>query len=281
MTKTRKPLVIYHHPCLDGFTSAWVAWREFGDDGADYLPQGYSEEPEIPDVDNRIVYILDFAYRADIMREIAERAETVIVLDHHQSAEENLLPLLEEGIIEGEFDMERSGAGMTWDFFNLDLPRPLFVDYVEDRDLWNFNLPDSQEINIALFSHPYDFVRWNSFRIGVEALRIDGEAIHRKHMKDVHELTEQTMYLTIGGHKNIPTVNANYFYGSDLAAVLGEDQPFGAYFWINSNQEYCFGLRSAQDGSDVAKVAQAYGGGGHKHAAGFRVKSLDDLNTHG
>jgi oligoribonuclease NrnB/cAMP/cGMP phosphodiesterase (DHH superfamily) len=212
------------------------------------------------------------------MREIAKRAETVIVLDHHQSAEQALLPLLEEGIIEGEFDMERSGAGMTWDFFRLDEPRPKFIDYVEDRDLWRFALPNSKEVTMAIFSYEYTFDNWDQFRYCFDSLEDDGKAILRKHMKDVHELTEQTMYLTIGGYKNIPTVNANYFYGSDLAAVLGKDQPFGAYFWMNADQEYCFGLRSAKDGADVAKVAQAYGGGGHKHASGFRIKSLEDLN---
>ena len=95
---SRKPLIIYHAPCADGFTAAWVAWREFGKD-AEYLPQGYSDEPEVPDVDDRLVYILDFCYPEAIMREIADRAETVILLDHHVSAEKEVAPLLAEGLI--------------------------------------------------------------------------------------------------------------------------------------------------------------------------------------
>ncbi|MHA1289143.1 MAG: phosphohydrolase [Candidatus Thorarchaeota archaeon] len=279
MNESRKPLVIYHYPCADGFTSAWIAWKEFGDD-AEYLPQGYSDNPEIPDVDNRIVYLLDYAYRIDVMREIAERAETVIVLDHHKSAEEDLLPLFEEGLIEGEFDMERSGAGITWDWFNVDAPRPALVRHVEDRDLWNFTYPDTREINIALFSYPYEFEAWDQFETSVGTLISEGRAILRKHTKDVHELIEQTMYLTIGGHDNISTVNANYMFGSDLAAVLAKGQPFAAYFWINANGEYVFGLRSNKDepqAVDVGEIAFAYGGGGHKHASGFRIKNLSEL----
>lgn len=284
---TRKPLVIYHHPCLDGFTSAYIAWKEFGD-AADYLPQGYADAPEIPDVDDRFVYILDFAYPAKLMREIAERAAIVIVLDHHKSAEADLLPLFEEGVIEGEFDMERSGAGITWDFFHPGEDRPAFINYVEDRDLWRYALPKSREINMAMFAYDYTFENWDTFdyptsmheQRPIDRLREEGEAIFRKHMKDVHELTEQTMYLTIGGHENVATVNANYFYGSDLAAVLAKGQPLGAYFWINSNGEYVFGLRSNKDESqavDVSAIALAYGGGGHKHASGFRIKSLSEL----
>jgi len=277
---TRKPLIIYHYPCLDGFTSAYIAWREFGYEGAEYVPGSYSEQAEIPDVDDRIVYILDFSYPADVMREIARRAETVIVLDHHKSAEADLLPLLEEGIIEGEFDMDRSGAGMTWDFFNVDEPRIPFINYVEDRDIWRKELPDCEEINLAMFSYEYTFENWDTFCGSIDWLKDQGKAIHRKHMKDIHELIEQKMLLTIGGYENIPTVNANYFFGSDLAAILAVDEPFGAYFWLNAKGEFCFGLRSNADdpkAADVSLIATAYGGGGHKHAAGFRVDSLSDL----
>lgn len=279
MTVKRGPLVIYHHPCADGFTSAYIAWKQFGN-AAEYLAQGYADDPVIPDVDDRFVYILDFAYRADVMRKIAERADTVIVLDHHKSAEADLLPLLEEGIIEGEFDMERSGAGITWDFFNLGEPRPAFVDMVEDRDLWKYEIEGSKEFNMALFSYDYTFENWDRFFNEPERLVNAGRALLRKHMKDVHELTEQTMYLTIGGHENISTVNANYMFGSDLAAVLAKGQPFGAYFWVNASGEYVFGLRSNKDepqAVDVSKIAFAYGGGGHKNASGFRVKDLSAL----
>jgi len=283
----RKPLVIYHFPCLDGFTSAWVAWKEFGDE-ADYLPAGYADDPVIPDVDNRIVYILDYSYPEKHMREIAKRAETVIVLDHHLSAEKDLAPLLEEGIIEGEFDMDRSGAGMAWDWFNLGEPRPDFVNYVEDRDLWRKELPDCEQINIAMFSYDYTFENWETFdyptsmaeQRPIERLRQEGKAIWRKHMKDVDELITQAMRLTIGGYDNIMTVNANYMFGSDLAGKMCIGKPFAAYFMMNANGEYVFGLRSEAGGPqevDVSEIAKSYGGGGHKNASGFRVKSLEDL----
>jgi oligoribonuclease NrnB/cAMP/cGMP phosphodiesterase (DHH superfamily) len=273
----RNPLIIYHSPCADGFTAAWIAWKEFGDD-AEYVAATYNDQPEIPDVDDRIVYILDFSYPAPIMRRIAERAEKVIVLDHHKSAEESLGPLLEEGVIEGEFDMDRSGAGMTWDWFNLGEPRPMLVDYVEDRDLWRYRFPNTKEVNLAMFSYPYDFETWDNLCVG--ELINDGRAIARKHQKDVDELKEQAMRLTIAGYHNILTVNANYFYGSDLAGQLADGEPFAAYFWMNKDEQLVFGLRSVEgqeQAVDVANIAKEFGGGGHKHASGFRVGSLDEL----
>ena len=273
----RKPLIIYHGYCADGFTAAWIAWKEFGEN-ADYFAGVYADQPEVPDVDDRIVYILDYSYPEPIMRDIADRAEKVIVLDHHKSAEEDLGKLLEEGIIEGEFDMDRSGAGMTWDWFHLDEPRPLLVDYVEDRDLWRFKYRNSKEVNIAIFSHPYEFEVWDELCVG--ELINDGKAILRKHLKDVNELKEQAMRLTIGGYDNIRAVNANYFYGSDLAGQMSENEPFAAYFWMDKDEQLQFGLRSCADNPDavdVAAIAKSYGGGGHKHASGFRVADLDEL----
>ena len=276
----RTALVIYHSPCLDGFTSAWVAKQAMGNT-AEYVPGNYNNDGTLPDVDNRIVYLLDFSYPKDTMIKLAVLASTVIVLDHHLSAQKDLEPLLEAGIIEGEFDMDRSGAMITWNWFFPDRDAPEFIEYVQDRDLWTKKLPLCEEVNMAMFSYEYTFENWDQISARhIDDLKKDGTAIWRKHIKDVHELTEQVQYMTIYGYKNIPTVNANYFYGSDLCHILCEDKPFAAYYWINSEGEYVFGLRSNKDFEgviDVSGVAKAYGGGGHANAAGFRIKDLSEL----
>ena len=277
---TKNILVIYHHPCLDGFTSAWAAKQALGDT-ANYVPGTYSNDGILPDVDGRIVYLVDFSYPKDVMIELARRASKVIVLDHHKSAQESLQSLLEDGTIEGEFDMERSGAMITWDYFFPNRPAPEFIEYVQDRDLWTKVLPLCEEVNMAMFSYEYTFEDWDKIAAKtIDELKADGVAIWRKHIKDVRELTEQVQYMTIYGYENIPTVNANYFYGSDLCDLLCKEKLFSAYYWINSEGEYNFGLRSDkdfEDAIDVSGVAKAYGGGGHANAAGFRIKDLNEL----
>lgn len=44
----------------------------------------------------------------------------------------------------------------------------------------------------------------------------------------------------------------------------------GGYYYDTAEARH-FGLRSADDGADVARIAQEYGGGGHRHASGFKV----------
>ena len=277
---SKTALVIYHHPCLDGFTSAWAAKQALGNT-AKYIPGSYGNDDELPDVDGRVVYLLDFCYPLDVMLKLAARAETVIVLDHHLSAQKDIEPLLDNGTIEGEFDMDRSGAMMAWNYFFPKREAPDFIRYVQDRDLWLKELPYSEEINLAMFSYEYTFDNWDNISaMPIDMLRDDGMAIYRKHMKDIRELTEQVQYMTIGGFENVPTVNANYFFGSDLCGLLSETCPLAAYYWINSEGEYVFGMRSCkdfEDAADVSVIAKSYGGGGHAHASGFRITSLTEL----
>ncbi len=277
---SRTALVIYHHPCLDGFTSAWVVKQALGNT-AEYVPGNYGNDESLPDVDNREVYLVDFVYPKAVMFELAQRASKVIVLDHHKTAEEDLKELFNIGMIEGVFDMDRSGAMIAWDHFFPNRDAPDFVKYVQDRDIWTRELPYCDEINLAMFAYEYTFDNWDTISVTpIDHLRDDGIAIHRKHMKDVRELTKQVQYMTICGFENVPTVNANYFYGNDLCNLLSETCPFAAYYWINSEGEYVFGMRSCmknEDAVDVSIIAKSYGGGGHANASGFRIKDLNEL----
>ncbi len=268
-------LVIYHSPCLDGFTAAWGAWRLFKD-SADYIPGVYGAE--LPDVKDKVVYLLDFSYPRAVVEKMAKEAFRVIVLDHHASAQKDLQGLLDKKIIEGEFDMTRSGALMSWEYFHPTELVPNFVRYVSDRDLWKFNLSCSKEVNAALFSRPYSFEEWDKISYtSISDLIQEGHTLIRQFNKDVSEIKANAHRLTIAGY-NVPAVNANHMFGSELCMQLCQGEPFSAYYWINKDGEYVFGLRSMPDTADVSKIAGMFGGGGHKCASGFRIKSLDALN---
>ena len=46
--------------------------------------------------------------------------------------------------------MGKSGARLAWEFFQPDAPIPDLVRFVEDRDLWNWQYPDSAAYLAAL-----------------------------------------------------------------------------------------------------------------------------------
>jgi uncharacterized protein len=258
-------LCIYHGNCADGFASAWVVRRAHPE--ARFHAGIYQDPP--PKVDDEDVLMVDFSYKRPVMEEIIAKAASVKVIDHHKSAIEDL-----EGLKGAElvFDIEHSGAMLTWKHFFPEENPPFLLAIIEDRDLWRFKYPMTRDVQAAVFSYPYNFEVWDELMIkDPRALAVDGIAIERKHFKDVFELCAACQRsMEIGGIE-VPVVNLPYTMTSDAGHHLDRDAPFAACYWDTPGGRV-FSLRSrVPDGLDVAAIAQKYGGGGHKHAAGFRV----------
>src|ERR1019366_9466447 len=105
---SKVPLVVFHSPCMDGFTAAWACWLVHPD--WEFVPGVHGTLLPIELFEDRDVYFLDFSYKLAYMQTIVATANTVVVLDHHVSAKDDLAPLFESGSITGAFDMKRSGA---------------------------------------------------------------------------------------------------------------------------------------------------------------------------
>ncbi len=274
-----KPLCIYHGNCADGFTSAWVVRNYFKSQHqeADYHAGVYQTPP--PDVTDREVIMVDFSYKSDVLVEMAKQAKSILILDHHKTAEADLRYIeLKAPNVRTVFDMERSGAGLAWDYYYSGIPRPPLINHVEDRDLWRFWLRKTREIQANIFSYPYEFAIWDMLHEAtirdIEGFADGGEAIERKHFKDIRELIKVvTRRMLIGGY-NVPVANLPYTLTSDAGNILAENEPFAACYWDTPDGRV-FSLRSKEDGIDVSKIASQYGGGGHKNASGFKVKFYD------
>lgn len=253
-------LVIYHAGCIDGFTAAYAAWVRYGD-GAEFLPAAYGDAP--PDVAGRDVLVVDFSYRRPVMLEMASKASSLLVLDHHKTAEAELA-----GLHFAIFDMERSGAGLTWDTLN-GTGRPWLVDYVEDRDLWRFRLPDSKAVNAWIGAQRKEsFQEWAKFcALDLESVVAAGGAVLSFIDRYVHEVGENAIRVVFAGH-SVPLVNAPHVCISELVGHLAASEPFAMGWHQRSDGRFAYSLRSRGD-IDVSEIAKKYGGGGHKGAAGF------------
>lgn len=271
-----KKLVIYHGGCQDGFGAAYSIWRWLGDN-ADYVPAAYGLEP--PDVTAREVIIVDFSYKFDVMVELSKKATRVLVLDHHKTARDDLKKLedLKLPNVTLSFDMDRSGAMMAFNFaFPLLVPLKV-IQHINDRDLWKFNLSDTRAVCAALASYPHDFKVWHEIAEKLEDderfrrdFIIEGQAIDRQHRAHVEGLKKNATIQEIGGYR-VPVCNANYHLASDLANALAHGHPFAATYFDRPDARI-YSLRSTKDGVDVNTIAEGYGGGGHKHAAGFQIE---------
>jgi oligoribonuclease NrnB/cAMP/cGMP phosphodiesterase (DHH superfamily) len=166
--------------------------------------------------------------------------------------------------------MQRSGAGLAWDFFHPGERRPKWIDYLEDRDLWRRQLSGTDEFTIALRSYPQDMDIWRAlFHHGVERLIDEGHAIQRYYRQRVDELKKNAFTRTIAGYA-VPVCNAFYAFASEVAGELAEGERFAACYFEHAHGT-TFSLRSRDGGMDVSEIAKQFGGGGHKHAAGFKI----------
>jgi oligoribonuclease NrnB/cAMP/cGMP phosphodiesterase (DHH superfamily) len=258
-------MCIYHGNCADGFGAAWVVRKALGE--IEFHPGNYQEPP--PDVTGKDVVMVDFTYKRPVLLEMAEKANSILILDHHKTAAEDLIDL--PANVTAKFDMTRSGAMLAWDhFFVGEIPPPLLL-HIEDRDLWRFALQNTRQIQANVFSFPYDFQVWDTLMATAPAaLAAEGEAIERKHFKDIRELLGvTTREMVIGGHR-VPAANLPYTMSSDAGHELAKGHPFAACYWDTPTGRV-FSLRSNAYGVDVSEVAKQYGGGGHRNAAGFSV----------
>lgn len=291
-----RPFCIYHGGCADGFTAAWAVWDALGR-GLDLHPGVYGEDP--PDVTGRDVIMVDFSYKRPVIEAMAATCRTMLILDHHKTAETDLAGIHRPYVQNmgwnehmtaihnayhqldrdprapfAIFDMDRSGAQIAWDFFHGTQPRPMLVEYVADRDLWKFDLPRSRAISAWLYSQPFDMDLWSlcgaDLHLRFNEVADQGQAILRQHDKNVESLIRNTRReMVIGGHR-VPVANVPHFMASDAGGIMAEGQPFSATYYDRPGARV-FSLRSRGDGIDVAEIAATYGGGGHRQAAGFQA----------
>lgn len=297
------PLVIWHGGCDDGHGAAFFINALIGKDtDLEFFPGVYGKPP--PDVTDRDVIMVDFSYKRPMIEQMIASARSMLILDHHKSAMEDLSGLVgrnglpaysyaqlsewcgvsgydpRKGALGVTFDMTRSGAGLAWDFFSDRAPRIPFVDYLEDRDLWRKQLPDGDQFTIALRSYPQDFETWGVLLDrGVGELIREGRPLWRYYRQRIDELAKSAYEAEIpdpaceGANLRFWIANAPYFAASELAGDLGQrpGSPFGASYFEVAPGEWQYSLRSGP-GFDVSAVAKAYGGGGHAGASGFTVK---------
>lgn len=294
-----KVLCVYHGGCDDGFAAAWAVRRVLGDDAVEFYPGVYQKEP--PDVTGRDVVLVDFSYKRPVIDQMIERCRSLLILDHHKTAQADLAGLPSAGVSLHEwaqkaagavqpavgalFDMHRSGAGIAWDFFNnlahtetqtelnadAHNARPDFINYIEDRDLWRKALPEGDQFTIALRSYPQDFQVWDSLVArGVPRLIEEGRNIWRYYRTVCDQLTTDAYITHLADHA-CWMVNAPYFAASEVAGDLAERALiFGASYFQRADGMWQYSLRSRSD-FDVSEIAKRFGGGGHAKAAGFAV----------
>lgn len=210
------------------------------------------------------------------------------------------------GNVHIELNNNKSGALLAWEYFHHPGTKvPKLIQHIDDRDRWQFKLDGSKELHAALASYkPWTFEQWEAhFLVGdvrLGELKGEGAAILRAHNQNVQAALKQARTGVIipaiidsAASYKAPWVwgnsaefgdfcfasglaaNTPAFLASDLGHELANKSGTFGLVWsmAGDGQVHC-SLRS-NGNYDVSAIAKAFGGGGHRNAAGFST----DIDT--
>jgi oligoribonuclease NrnB/cAMP/cGMP phosphodiesterase (DHH superfamily) len=293
-------IVVYHAGCPDGLSSAWIAKQHLPK--ALFWAAKHSQEV-CPDMTGKNVLCVDFAYTVEQTADLFANKglKSMTVLDHHLSS----LPLrkLKGCDLKVIHDIDLSGCQITWTFFNPDKERPVIFDYIADRDLWKWELPESKAVSEGTFRTGwFDSLdsfdkKMNAFLKGELPLAqiIENGKAFLELNAHTHALVYNTAVLctfkTPNGQTHpVYVVDCDKLYTSEVGsklALLPECDFVLLWIYSHEKDEWWVSARSRKDSPyDLNVISNQFQkgdmkGGGHRNAAGFTLYggSLRDFLT--
>ena len=321
-----KTAIVYHANCNDGLAAAMVATDELNKNNSikdpikiDYFEFNYNDCPisfinKAKEKEYDKIYILDFSFDVPDLKLICQCAKgDVVLIDHHEGAIDKLKQFLESNDrpsnLKDILNVEYSGAILTWMYFNQNWVYdnvPLFLKYINDRDLWQWKLPLSREFSAGINTLDRTITEWMEYYV---------LSVHSEHRDDavndpikqiisfgtplikfqdnmidycIKNNTIETMLTvedngivlmpTPRGCTPIKMVNAPKPIGSDVCSKLLKSGYKVAIYYEVSEKGVKVGVRSSKDsGFNCNTFCQYFNGGGHENSAGFRVQSVNEL----
>jgi Predicted phosphohydrolase (DHH superfamily) len=274
MSEQKKDVVCFYHAnCTDGAASAAVIHFKYPQTQSYPVTHG---DPFPVDVSGKTLFIVDFSFDAERLSELKKKAKELYWYDHHKTS----LPILEK-LGWGDIDLKESGASLTWKREFPQQPVPKILEYVRDKDLFEWRLPQSREIsmelkNIAEVLDPKSEF-WQRYLKGWEdadfQLKVkNGEVALRAQKMAILTGLKNAFEVEFHGHRGL-AVNWS-LEASDIGEYIYKElgYPLAILFYY-SGKNWTFSLRSNK--IDVSELALKHGGGGHPGAAGFRHDSID------
>lgn len=262
-------VVIYHDKCVDGFGAAYAAWKKLGD-SADYLGVSRGDTPPVEECRGKTVYLVDFCF--ENMQPLFDLATHVCILDHHKSVEDEVKKAKEY-----VFDNNRSGSTIAWSYFHKETPVPLFLQHIEDGDLFRNGMQDTPALFTFLDVADKEFSLWDSYVAWFEDPNTRNRIMDKANsyqeyfVKLAAASVKRSKLVTFEGYtvyyaNSHPLKEMKSYIGNQL---VSSDHPFSLVVTAHPNG---YGVSIRGNGSvDVSLIAGHYGGGGHHDSAGFLI----------
>ena len=283
----------FYHNDLDGRCAGSIVAQYEND----YNVNNYHEVDYIMDlspmlndiVENEKVYFVDYSFTEKtlwVLDSLINKNCDIIWIDHHNSSLELIKAHKELVLINGIRLDGISGAGLTYMYLHNcgfdDIP--YHVQLVSDYDCWKFKFePHTTYFKLGIESEDYDALDlvWKELNTKsslkkqvnsmLEKIISNGTAIKRYVDKDNEQYRKQFAYESeICGYKAL-VVNRktnSWIFGEEI-----NNYPL-VCVWVFNGSRYSYSIFSKYNDVDCSKIAESFGGGGHKGAAGFGFGEL-------
>lgn len=270
--------VIYHSPCSDGAGSGYVVWKYFTlnypGKVITYHPMSIGASPP-SNLENKNVLVCDYSYKKNITLNLLKKVNKLLIIDHHKSAEKELSEIEDKYKI---FDMNHSGAMLTWFYFFPETEAPLMIKYIEDRDIWTKKLPNTDDFASWFHTLPLDFKEYDKYldndllKAAIETKGLAFRELNNYYIDQALEYAIPKFCKIDKKYYFVAYVNST-INKSDIGNKVFEKYEhcdFSATYSISDvNNGTSFSLRSTEKRADVSEIATALGGGGHMRASGI------------
>lgn len=288
MTDDKRMILIYHHDDNDGCCAAVIAGNSYDRNEFDikFVAINYGKESwsegEIKAAEE--VWLVDFT--SDKMDEFVKVCGPKLIwIDHHKTAVEKFPDLWNSSSIPGIRSLEKAACVLTWEFTHPEhTSPPVAVAYIGDKDLWKFEYPETRAFNAGfnlMVKTPYDAV-WNvllgpEYEDTVNNMISIGKLLLEAQNYKLQKAFDRGVDCTFHNWKaRLVNTTGNI---SELGEFIYKKPEYDiAVMWQAVEDMVVFSLRSDSgnpNSPDCAEIAQQYGGGGHRNAAGFQKKNMD------
>ena len=154
------------------------------------------------------------------------------------------------------------------------------IKFIEDRDLWRWDIPYSKEFAAAFDMVPFDFEEFDKY--------LDDSAVDNAQERGAYILAySKTVISKIAKHaasrkidgKDVLVVNSPHWM-SEIGNALSPKCDYALiWYYDHETQQVKVSLRAHHDDTDVSEIAKRYGGGGHRKAAGFNLPANTSIEA--
>lgn len=280
----------YFHVDFDGFCAAAIVKK--ADPNAYTVPINYDQELKKDKIKKgERVYVVDFSFSPEDMKWLADNTDLVWI-DHHESSMIEVIPVIGDDV-KGIRDIKYSGCELSWMYFFPNEPMPRAVTLIGRYDVWQH---DAQlhivEFNRGLtaydiFPSVYNkgvFELWDRIFFDKDLMREileKGTFLWEKEVAANRRAVKSLAFpVDFHGYKAL-AVNMG-IVDSYLFSSIENPEQYDMFigFYRHARGHWKVSLRETPSTKiHLGKFAAEHykGGGGHIGAAGFCVKTIDEL----